>query len=236
VSRVPQPRLIAACTAVGLTLLLLIGWVDQPVARAMAGLPEPIVASFQFVTWFGKPGWALVPLALMFVVAWGWRARLVARGVSKQNTALPQLVYTQRAIIFIVFSMAGAGLIVNILKPLIGRTRPSELIAQGQHFFAWFRLSDTWINSTLNSFPSGHATSIVSLAVALGFVFPKSRVWFWLAAIPVALSRPVVGAHYLSDVLAGAMVAVLWTTWLSRRPWFGLHSCSNTTSKPFIKE
>ncbi len=208
--------------ALVLTLVALVVWVDQPVAHAMADLKASIVNSFQYITWFGKPGWALVPLLAGLAGVWGWRRWLVTHPKYESKVPPAQLKRAQRAIIFILAAMAGAGLIVNLLKPLFGRTRPSELIGFDQHFFAWLRFSDTWINSTLNSFPSGHAAAIVSLAAALAWLFPRGKWWFYAAALPVALSRPVVGAHYVSDVLAGAAVAVLWTGWLARRPWFGV--------------
>ncbi len=219
-------RAATLAVAMGLALTAMVVWVDQPVARYMAELKASFVNAFQTITWFGKPGWALVPLLAGLAGVWGWRRWLLAYpdSVPSYASKVPEalLKRAQRAIIFILAAMAGAGLIVNLLKPLFGRTRPSELIAFDQHFFAWARFSDTWINSTLNSFPSGHAAAIVSLAAALAWLFPRGKWWFYAAALPVALSRPVVGAHYLSDVLAGAVVAVLWTGWLARRPWFGV--------------
>ncbi len=217
---------MALVFALVLALVALVVWVDQPVARYMAGLNASFVNAFQTITWFGKPGWALVPLLVGLAAVWAWRRWLLMYPVSMPLYAAkvpPALLKrAQRAIIFILAAMAGAGLIVNLLKPVFGRTRPSELIAFDQHFFAWVRLSDTWINATLNSFPSGHAAAIVSLAAALGWLFPGGKWWFYAASLPVAISRPVVGAHYLSDVLAGAVVAVLWTGWLARRAWFGV--------------
>ena len=54
------------------------------------------------------------------------------------------------------------------------------------------------------SFPSGHTMHAVAFSIVAVFYFPAL---FWLVtpfAILVALSRPILGLHYPSDVLAGA--------------------------------
>lgn len=54
------------------------------------------------------------------------------------------------------------------------------------------------------SFPSGHTMHATSFAVIVLYYFPGL---FWLVApfsLMVALSRPILGLHYPSDVLAGA--------------------------------
>lgn len=58
------------------------------------------------------------------------------------------------------------------------------------------------------SFPSAHAT----LAFSLATVFVHNPVLFSFAiliAIAVALGRVAVGVHYLSDIIAGAIVGLL---------------------------
>lgn len=52
------------------------------------------------------------------------------------------------------------------------------------------------------SFPSAHATTSFAAARAYGGVAPR---WaLYLAAVAIALSRPYLGVHYPSDVVAGA--------------------------------
>lgn len=53
------------------------------------------------------------------------------------------------------------------------------------------------------SFPSAHATSSVAAAIALGRVEPRLRPAMLTLAAAMCLSRPYLGMHYPSDVLAG---------------------------------
>ena len=55
------------------------------------------------------------------------------------------------------------------------------------------------------SFPSAHATSSLAAAGVLSRVEPRARASVHLLAGLVCLSRPYLGMHYPSDVLAGAV-------------------------------
>jgi undecaprenyl-diphosphatase len=54
------------------------------------------------------------------------------------------------------------------------------------------------------SFPSAHATSSLAAATALSRVAPAGRSVLYGLAAAICLSRPYLGMHYPSDVLAGA--------------------------------
>ncbi len=59
------------------------------------------------------------------------------------------------------------------------------------------------------SFPSGHATISFAIASAMYFVDATLFSWYVAAAVFISLSRVAVGVHYLSDVIAGAVVGTL---------------------------
>jgi undecaprenyl-diphosphatase len=69
--------------------------------------------------------------------------------------------------------------------------------------------------------PSGHATTAYAAAVAIGAVWPRARVPMWIFAGVIALSRVVITAHYVSDVIAAAFVgafgAILVRNWFAAR-------------------
>lgn len=60
------------------------------------------------------------------------------------------------------------------------------------------------------SFPSGHTVIFFALAAAFYLHRQKTTgIFFFIAAALVAISRVIAGAHYLIDILAGAMIGIL---------------------------
>ena len=59
------------------------------------------------------------------------------------------------------------------------------------------------------SFPSGHTSAAVAMAILLGIYFPHGKIFFWLLALALGLERIRVEAHFLSDVIAGLGIGVL---------------------------
>jgi undecaprenyl-diphosphatase len=59
------------------------------------------------------------------------------------------------------------------------------------------------------SFPSAHSTSSMAAATAFGRVEPKTRVPLYALATAICVSRPYLGMHYPSDVIAGAAFGIL---------------------------
>lgn len=58
------------------------------------------------------------------------------------------------------------------------------------------------------SFPSAHATASLAAATAMGRVSPGARIPLYALAGAVCLTRPYLGMHYPSDVLAGAALGI----------------------------
>ena len=58
-----------------------------------------------------------------------------------------------------------------------------------------------------SSFPSDHATCATSLGLSAFFFSPTLGVLAIIGAICIAVARVGVGVHYLSDIVAGALVA-----------------------------
>ena len=90
-------------------------------------------------------------------------------------------------------SIASAYAVNQLIKLAVGRRRPNladlpPLVRTG----------------TQISYPSAHSTTSFAGARSLAGVVPAAAVPLYLAAAAMALSRPYVGVHYPSDVVAGA--------------------------------
>jgi undecaprenyl-diphosphatase len=90
-----------------------------------------------------------------------------------------------------------AGLIEFTLKHTVGRPRPD-------------------VNTDLDSFPSGHATSVFAVATVFAHFFPGLRMPLYTLASAIAVGRVYLDRHYVSDIAAGAMIGWLVATWLIR--------------------
>jgi len=83
------------------------------------------------------------------------------------------------------------------LKRACGRKRPC---AMEPHSWATLLPPDQF------SFPSGHTITAFAMAVSLSMFYPLLLIGLLFCAFSVALSRILLGMHFLSDVLAGAAI------------------------------
>ena len=110
-------------------------------------------------------------------------------------------------ITFFLFSaVAASGIITDIIKWIAGRYRPSELFEHGLYGFDFLH-----IDRALTSFPSGHTATAFALATAIIYFWPKMAFIVGIFATLIGISRVMIGAHYPSDVIAGALMGVLST-------------------------
>jgi len=97
-------------------------------------------------------------------------------------------------------SAALAGVAVfKILKTLSHRPRPCQL---EPHCWSKVLPPDRF------SFPSGHTMTAFSIALVLCYFYRGVAVPLGFFACSIAISRIVLGMHFLSDVLAGAIIGV----------------------------
>jgi membrane-associated phospholipid phosphatase len=101
-----------------------------------------------------------------------------------------------------------AGSAANVLKLLVGRTRPRHFDFHSDHvadtFVGWLPLLSHGTGH--QSLPSAHTATATALAIILTAAYPRGRWVFGTLAAFVALHRLHGGAHFLSDVCAGAAV------------------------------
>lgn len=108
---------------------------------------------------------------------------------------------------YLIAQLAGAALIVRILKMTLGRARPDATPLPGFES-QWIGFS--W-ESGNHSFPSGHTADIVTSVMFVALLI-RNRVVVALCfawAVALGLSRLALAKHYPSDALAGALIAVL---------------------------
>jgi membrane-associated phospholipid phosphatase len=136
-----------------------------------------------------------------------------------------------------------AGLFADVLKLGIPRLRPRGLAElailqdaapSGWDTFALFNSVPGFdqigngSSSIWQAFPSAHSATAVGLAIGLCRLYPHARWYFLALAVFAGLQRIVATAHYPSDVLAGASVAML-SCWLLERKSFLSLAISNRT-------
>lgn len=187
IGRHPAPLVaLAALAALWLAMLLLgAGDGDRDVLMALYAGDEPWLAlAAMGFTYLGN--WPTVVVVTILGAAW-----LAYRG--KRRAAL----------VLLIVSFSGRILVI-LEKAYFARLRPEEDL----------RLAEVHYQS----FPSGHAANsmIVYLSLALlAFDDPKHRrcavAGALLLSFLIGFSRPMLGVHWPSDVVAGWAFGLFWT-------------------------
>ena len=88
----------------------------------------------------------------------------------------------------------------GVMKPFFGQYRPCK------------ELSDLVLRINCGgrlSFPSGHATGTMVMAVWFGYHYKKWLPYFLTFALIISFSRVYVGVHWTSDVLGGMLLGFI---------------------------
>jgi membrane-associated phospholipid phosphatase len=190
-------QIVLATFATAIAVAALMIWVDHPLALFMAQYRKTMFVNvFEIVTDLANSAiWYAVALVGILLA---WRQRKL------DGSPAAHALYTQRlrAALFVIASMIASGLLINLIKVIVGRSRPKMLVNEGIADYTPFA---RWYDDC--SFPSGHSQSIWAAMIALAWIFPRWRVPLLLFAVVVSSSRVIVGAHYASDVIAGAFFA-----------------------------
>lgn len=179
------------------------------VTAAFRNAPDAVVVGFALVTQLGDVWFYLLALTLAYAYA----------------ETLPRIgaVVSRERVAFVVAVALGALALTLGLKELFVHPRPPG--AETARELTWLpaALRSVWESiATGDGFalPSGHATGSAATygAAALVFEIGRRRLRYAAATLLVALiavSRVVIGVHYLGDVLLGVAVgggylAVVW--------------------------
>ncbi len=118
-------------------------------------------------------------------------------------------------------TVVGAGLIANLLKMCVTRTRPHAFSLSGtvwQTFGQWLPLNHA--HSDFESFPSGHMAAAVALSATLIWLYPRGRWLFVGFALLAGGQRLYSTAHFLSDVVWGAATGSFSASLFLPGGWF----------------
>lgn len=176
-----------------LAIIVSVIWLDIPLAVWIDAHQTPMTRTMaHWLEEAGKSHWVLGYCVIVAAVAWrSWRS------IAHRHIAL----FT---------AVAVSGILANVIKVIVSRTRPPMLIEKGLATFDLFGLHTEYI---WNSFPSGHATTGLAIAIAGSATWPRLSWLMWLIGISIALGRLMYNVHFLSDVIAGAMLGAIVSWW-----------------------
>ncbi|ARP97866.1 phosphatase PAP2 family protein [Pseudorhodoplanes sinuspersici] len=201
-------------------------------------LPRWLVDLSGKISAYGKSGWILWPLAglLALCVAAGFVAASRRDGLIFSALSL--------RLTFLFSAIALPGLLASALKAVIGRARP-YLTGQPDAFlyvpFAYFRErlfgGMPFPEYAYGSMPSGHATTAVAAAVALGALWPRLWPLFWTFALVISATRLIIAVHHPTDVMMGVVIgglgALVIRNYFAARRWvFSVDAAGHVHAMP----
>jgi membrane-associated phospholipid phosphatase len=132
--------------------------------------------------------------AAAFPVAYGLPVMILMKAYRTKNRILKKKGW------YMAESMVLSALVVTVLKYTIQRPRP----------FISYPFIEKLSAGGSPSFPSGHTSDAMAMAMALSVMFPR-----WYVVVPsfvwaglVGYSRMDLGVHYPTDVMAGVVVGM----------------------------
>jgi membrane-associated phospholipid phosphatase len=182
--------------------------IDRPVTRALVGIRDPLLTDI-----------------MRAITALGGTA-FVTAVVAAAAVGSYYVTRRRRWPTFLVATILGAVALDNFVKYVINRPRP---------------MLRPLVDPFGSSFPSGHAAAAAALSCALAFLLSRDRggraqaaIWAIAAVVVilVAISRIYLGAHWLTDVVGGAVLGGFWTAITARATEYAPEVPSGTTAPP----
>lgn len=223
----PSPRRVAVVLVSGLALAALALFLDPPIAtfaqRLQPGgdihLGGDVRRTIEWLQQFGDAATCLICAICIWLLD------------PARRRDLPRAL----------LALLGTWGVVQAIKMLAGRPRPRVVFGHPQpgfdaivqftppwrayplphtdHGVTTYVLQHAWTlghGSDLWSFPSSHTSAAAALAVVLSRLYPRLTPLVWFLVACVGVGRVVLGAHFPSDVIAGAAVGYAAATLLFR--------------------
>lgn len=102
-------------------------------------------------------------------------------------------------------ALISSGIVSQLLKHVFDTPRPLrafETLIQNHDVVVYTLFHPLYARS----FPSGHSATGFAAAWYLSYIIPSKAVLFFVIAIIIAISRVYVGAHFVSDIVAGTCI------------------------------
>jgi membrane-associated phospholipid phosphatase len=173
-------------------------FVDTAASSWARHLPPQLIDVADQITNFGRSGWFLYPLGFILLCV----AAVMAPALPRRTQGTLAALAARLSFLFIAIGLPG--LFATIVKRLIGRARPYVGLQDDPFAYMPF----IW-RPEYASMPSGHATTATAAAIAIGAIWPRSRLVMWLYAVIILFTRVAINVHHPSDVIAGALVGVV---------------------------
>jgi len=130
-----------------------------------------------------------------------WPAHMIAGAIGLAIAFAVGSKPWMRIFLAMLIALALAGMTTRATKIATGRARPSVKTEA--------RWNGPQLSSKYHAFPSGHTAASTAFFAALFLSRKKIGGPLLLIPILIALSRMIVGAHYLSDVTVAAILGVI---------------------------
>ncbi|THA79276.1 phosphatase PAP2 family protein [Streptomyces sp. A0642] len=104
---------------------------------------------------------------------------------------------------------AAAGLAALVVGQLVSNGLGKQLADRPRPPKEWYPHDETDDRPDSSSFPSGHTAAAIAFTAAVAPTWPAAGLACAVPAALVAVERVQSGAHYLSDVAAGAAIGLL---------------------------
>jgi membrane-associated phospholipid phosphatase len=135
---------------------------------------------------------------------WAWLT-FFGNGWGIFAMAFPLLLLAPRALSSGIFAGAVAAITSTSLKSLFDLPRPASILIDG----SFYRIGEPLLHK---AFPSGHTLTAFAIATAIYFSIDNEKrrpmLLIFVFASLIGLSRSAIGAHWLTDVFAGAGVGM----------------------------
>lgn len=146
-------------------------------------------------THLAKAAHWLIAACLVYGASWAWLHWIGEKAGIR--------LASQAALAFVA-SLALGSAVLHGIKLILGRRRPRDELEMNQYGFILFGFNLDW-----NSFPSGHALTIMCVAVIATALWPHLSVLWFAVALWLGLTRALLTSHFLSDVFVGAGIGLI---------------------------